>query len=438
MSLPPRTDVAVIGAGHAGLTMSWYLGQAGVEHVVLDRRPRLGGGWQDRWDGFRLVSPNWTTSFPGDPYHGPDRDAFMSREEVIDRVAGYGGRIGAPVHVGVEVRRLSTGGPGFRVETGIGDLFARQVVVAIGSFHRPHVPEISVELPSWLSQVHTDAYRNPSGLPAGAVLVVGSGQSGVQIADELREAGREVYLSVGSAGRVPRRYRGRDFFYWLAMVAVYGDSVGASLPTVDTMVDPRQKLAANPQLSGHHGDRDVDLRRMAEEGLHLVGRIDAVEGQRLRLRADMSARLSDADAFFGRRFQPIFDDFIAKGGMEAPLDDRGASPYEPAEPRELDLRRADISTVIWATGYRPDFTWIDLPIHDGLGFPRQNRGVSDVPGLYFLGLTWQYRQTSATLRGPALDARYLIERMGLRPPVVEPPAPLAPPPTLLARAPAGG
>ena len=426
------TDVAVIGAGHAGLTMSWYLQQAGVEHVVLERRDRLGGGWQDRWDAFRLVSPNWTSSFPGDPYRGPDPDAFMSRAEITARVAGYAERIGAPVRLGVHVRHLSTDGASFRLETTDGVLRARTVVSAAGSFHRPHIPDIAHGLPARLVQVHTHAYRNPESLPAGGVLVVGSGQSGVQIAQELRDAGRDVYLSVGSSGWAPRRYRGVDFFYWLGMVAIFGEAVGAPLPTVETLADPRMRLMANPQLSGHGGGHDVDLRRMAADGLHLVGRIESVDGERLELRADLVAKLAEADAYFDRRWRRLFDDFIIMAGIDAPPGVVERSPQQPPEPTELDLAKAGISSVVWTTGYRPDFGWIDLPITDELGFPRQRRGVSDVPGLYFLGLLWQHTQASATLRGPGLDARHLIEHMGMTPPPIEPPPPLSRPPSLRA------
>src|SRR6266542_1242787 len=218
MSLPSKVDTAVIGAGHTGLIMSWFLGQGGRDHIVLERRSTLGGGWQDRWDEFCLVSPNWCASFPGDPYLGNDPDGFMPRDQIVARVAGYAAAIDAPValETGLErLRPMATGG--FRLDTNQGSIEATNVVVAVGSFHAPRLPEISAALPKRLTQLHSHNYRNERSLPPGAVLVVGSGQSGVQIAEELHDAGRVVYLSVGSAGRVPRRYRGRDFFYWLAM-----------------------------------------------------------------------------------------------------------------------------------------------------------------------------------------------------------------------------
>ncbi|MBA2266022.1 MAG: NAD(P)-binding domain-containing protein [Chloroflexi bacterium] len=265
MNLPPRTETVVVGGGQAGLAMSHYLAQAGREHIVLERRPTLGGGWQDRWDAFRLVSPNFTTSLPGYPYDGPDPDGFMPRDEMVSRVAGYADRVGAPVVRDAEVNRLSgRPGGGFRLNTNQGVIEADEVVVATGGFHVPKVPAIAEQLPA-MAQTHSHDYRNVSSLPEGAVLIVGSGQSGVQIAEELVEAGREVYLSVGSAGRVPRRYRGRDIFRWLAAVATDGRNFGFEMPSVDRMPDPRLRLSGNPHLSGHHGGHETNLRRFAAE-----------------------------------------------------------------------------------------------------------------------------------------------------------------------------
>ena len=413
MKLPTTVETVVVGAGHAGLTMSWFLREAGRDHIVLERRASLGGGWQDRWDGFRLVSPNWTATFPGDPYDGPDPDGFMTRDEITGRVAGYAAKLGAPVAVETEVRRLTTRNGGFRLETSRGVMDANKVVVASGSFHTPRIPAISADLPTRVTQIHSHAYRNESLLPPGAVLVVGSGQSGVQIAEELAEAGRRIYLSVGTAGRVPRRYRGRDIFRWLAALATRGEEYGVPFPTVDKLPDPRLRSAGNPQLSGHRGGHDVNLRQLAADGMTLLGRIERVAGQRLHLARDLSTNLARADRFFEERFQPLIDRFIDRAGIDAPPDDRQPFAFEPPELTDIDLDEAGISTVIWTTGYRLDYGWIDLPILDDQGFPRQHRGVSDVPGLYFVGLLWQHTQASATLFGPNLDGRYVAERMGL-------------------------
>jgi putative flavoprotein involved in K+ transport len=277
----------------------------------------------------------------------------------------------------------------------------------------PRLPAIASQLPTRLTQLHSHTYRNEPSLPPGGVLIVGSGQSGCQIAEELEEAGRRIFVSVGSAGRAPRRYRGRDIFRWLAMLATRGADYGVPFPTVEKLPDLRMRSAANPQLSGHNGGHDVNLRQMALDGTVLLGRIERVDGERIDLVPGLSASLARADALFDERFRPLIDRFVEAAGIDAPPDDRRPVDYEPPELASVDLDDAGISTVIWATGYRLDYGWIELPILDEFGFPRQQRGVSDVPGLYFLGLLWQHTQASATLFGPRLDAPYLIAQMGL-------------------------
>jgi putative flavoprotein involved in K+ transport len=419
MQVPARSDTVIVGAGQAGLIMSHHLRQAGRDHVVLDRRSTLGGSWQDRWDDFRLVTPNWTVSFPSQPYDGTDPDGFMPRDEVVGRVARYASTVGAPVHLGVEVARLAMSGrAGFRLETSAGPIDADSVVVATGSYHVPRIPPLASGLAAAVTQVHSHDYRNESHLPPGGVLVVGSGQSGVQIAEELRDAGRRVLLSVGSAPRVPRRYRGRDIFRWLADIATHGPKVGIGLPTVETLPDPRLRFAPNPHLSGHGGGHETNLRQLAAEGVTLVGRVAGIDGGRMQFAPGLSLSLDRADAFFGERIQPMIERYIALAGLDVPRDDRHPVRFDPPEIEALDLEAAGITSVLWTTGYRPDFGWIDLPIHDEVGFPKQRRGVTDVPGLYFLGLLWQHTQASATLLGPTLDAPYLLDAMGV--PTAEP------------------
>jgi putative flavoprotein involved in K+ transport len=415
MNFPSKVETVVIGAGQAGLAMSGLLRQAGRDHVILERRPTLGGGWQDRWDSFTLVTPNWTTSLPGYDYDGPDADGFMRRDEISARIARYADVVGAPVHTDTAVRRLAARPDGgFKLDTTGGPVEAREVVVATGSYHAPHLPDLSASLPARIQQLHTHDYRREDRLPPGGVLVVGSGQSGVQIAEELWAAGRPTYLAMGSAGWAPRRYRGRDLFGWLAAIATRGPELGLGLPTVDKLPDPRARKAANPQLTGHDGGHDVDLRRLAESGLTLLGRPIGVSGDRLQVAPGVSTALARTEQVFDERFRPLIDRFIEKSGIDAPGYERTLSSFDPPEQEALDLSRAGISTVIWATGYRPDFGWIDLPIFDDMGFPRHLRGVSDVPGLYFLGLLWQHTQASATLMGPRLDAPYLLAAMGLQ------------------------
>jgi putative flavoprotein involved in K+ transport len=414
-TLPARIDIAVIGAGQAGLTMSWHLRQAGREHLLLERRSTLGGGWQDRWDEFRLVGPNWTASFPDAPYDGDDPDAYMPRDEIVGRVARYASTIDAPVVLETAVDRLRHAPDGgFQLETMQGRLVAREVVVATGGFHVPHLPSTADGLTTRVLSLHSGHYRREPDLPAGAVLVVGSGQTGVQLVEELRAAGREVFLSVGTAGSAPRHYRGRDIFYWLWQMAERGEELGIGLPTVDKLPDPRRRLAGNPQLSGHGGGHDIDLRKFGREGTTLLGRLDAIDGERLRFARDVHANLEVSERFFDERLRQPVDGFIAAAGMDCPpAEPRAVTDFQPPVIEELDLAGAGIGTVLWTTGYRPDYGWIEPPITDDMGFPRQVRGVTEVPGLYLLGSLWQHDQTSATLFGMPRDARVLAARMGL-------------------------
>jgi putative flavoprotein involved in K+ transport len=418
-SLPSRTDTVVIGAGQAGLTMSWYLRAAGRDHVVLDRRSTLGGGWQDRWEAFRLVSPNWTASFPGAPYDGDDPDGYMPRDEIAGRVARYATTIGAPVALETGVERLRTKPDGgFALRTSQGDIEAREVVVATGGFHVPNVPALAAALPPRVLSLHSSAYRRSSDLPPGAVLVVGSAQTGVQLVEELQAAGREVWLSVGSAGRFPRRYRGRDSFFWLALATERGEELGVPLPSVETLPDPRRRLGGNPHVSGHGGGHDTNLRQLGRDGVRLLGRLTGIDDERVRLAPDLPANVAAADRLFDERFRPIFDRVIDAAGIDAPVDEPAAPvDFEPEVVEELDLARAGISTVLWTTGFRQDLGWIEPSITDEMGFARQHRGVTELPGLSMIGSLWQRNQASATLFGMARDARVLAGLMGLAAPV---------------------
>ena len=411
--LPRSIETVVIGAGQAGLIMSWHLQRAGRSHVVLDRRDSLGGGWQDRWDGFVLVGPNWTTGLPWFPYEDADPDGFMPRDAVAARMRAYAEVIAAPVQRSTLVTRLSTEGRAgrrFRVETSEGPIDADEVIVATGAFHQPKIPAAAAGFAPWITQLHSHAYRNPAQLPPGGVLIVGSGQTGVQLAEELHEAGREVFLSVGHCGRVPRRYRGYDFFYWTRQLASRGDELGTPLPTVGQLPDPKLRFACNPHLSGHAGGHDTNLRQMALDGIRLVGRFTDATGERAGFAADLAANLEFADTFFDVRFRTLCDTFAERAGLDVTVDDRVRVDHQPPEVTELDLARRGISTMLWTTGYTPDYGWLDLPIRDEFGVPRHVRGVSDVPGLTFIGLLLQHNNASANLAGVALDAEYLASR----------------------------
>ena len=410
---PTTIDTIVIGAGHSGLIASWHLSRAGIDHVVLERRETLGGGWQDRWDAFMLVTPNELVRLPGFPFDA-DPDAFLTRAEIVDRTASYAAVIGAPVRTAVDVLRVrpidgvtGAAAPRFDVRTSDGEVRARSVIVATGAFQGPRIPAAGMGFSPRVAQVHSHHYRRPSDLPEGGVLIIGSGQTGMQLAEELFEAGRDVVLSTGRCGRVPRRYRGSDLFHWMRALAVHGHEVGVELPSVDQLPDPRLRFACNPHLSGHGGGHDTDLREFAKRGIRLAGRFQGADGERVRFADDLAANLTFADAVFAERFQPMFDRYIAAAGIDAPPGEFAISDYQPAGITELDLADAGLSTVLWTSGYAAEYGWLEGLELDDFGVPRHRRGVSDVPGLTFLGLLWQLNNASANLAGVATDAEYL-------------------------------
>jgi putative flavoprotein involved in K+ transport len=395
--------------------MSWHLQRAGREHVVLERRDTLGGGWQDRWDGFRLVSPNWISALPGFPYDDDDPDGFMTRDAIAGRVARYAEVIGAPVERSTAVTRLSVPAGGvagrrFLVETSRGTLAADAVIVATGAFQVARIPNMAAAISPRVTQVHAHDYRSPAGLPEGGVLIVGSGQTGVQLAEELQAAGRDVVLATGRCGRQARRYRGHDIFWWIRHVVERGDQHGTGLPRVDQLPDPRLRFACNAHLSGHGGGHDTNLRQMALDGIRLTGRLVAADGERLTFARDLADNLAFADGWFDQQVRPILDAFAAADGVELGPDDRRWPTYQPPEVDTLDLAAEGIGTVLWTTGYARDDSWLAMPILDAFGTPTHVRGVSDVPGLSFLGLLFQLDNGSANLLGMARDAAYLAGR----------------------------
>jgi len=410
-------ETVVVGAGQAGLIVSALLGEAGREHLVVDRRQVLGGGWLDRWDDFRLVSPNWTVSVPGFAYRGDEPDGFMPRDEIVDHFRAYAAAIEAPVELDTDVMRLraveeaSSGRPRFVVTTSRGDLTARTVVVAGGPFQVPHVPSVARSFDRSILQLHSHDYRRPDQLPPGGVLLVGSGQTGVQLAEELAAAGRAVTIAVGHCGRAPRTYRGHDAFWWFRQLGTRGRDVGAALPPATSLQDPRARFACNPQLSGHGGGHDTNLRRMASDGMRLVGRFEAADGTVARFRPDLGTNLAFADAFFEERFGALCQRFIDATGVDATDEPVEQFAFEPPEVTELDLAAEGISTVIWTSGYRPAFGWIEAPVLDDFGLPVTDGGLTEVPGLAFIGTPWLVDMGSANLIALVRDAEALVARL---------------------------
>jgi len=405
----------VIGGGQAGLSTSHWLGRAGIDHLVLERRRELGGSWYDRWDSFHLVAPNFTLLLPGMPYAGPDPDAFMARDGVIEYVKAYGAFCRAPVRLGCAVQRLTAAGGRFEAHASDGVTFtADNVVLATGPYQKPKLPPAAGMLAPHIQQLHSNEYRRPSQLPEGGALVVGSGQSGAQIAEELHGAGRDVHLAVSMCPSVPRRYRGRDVIWWLLQSFRHADEVGLHFPTVADLPTPAARFECNPHVSGKDGGHDIDLRRFARQGIHLYGRLEAVDGTgtSVHFTDDLGERLSFADRRFDEEFRPLFDGYIAAAGIDAPPDDRPPpDDFTPASVTELDLDRAGVRTVIWATGYRLDFSWVDLPVFDEWGYPRHVRGVTEFPGLYAVGLPWLFSEPSSVFAGVGADAAHVVEHI---------------------------
>jgi putative flavoprotein involved in K+ transport len=404
--MPERIDTVVIGGGQAGLCASHELARHGREHVVLERG-RVGERWRrGSWDSFRLVTPSWAVRLPGVPPPG-DPHGFLHRDQVIGLLERFAAYVDPPLREGVEVEAVEPGlGARFRVVTSAGPIDAQRVVVAAGTFQRAKLPDGAGQLPPGPAQLHARDYRRPDDLPDGPVLVVGSGQSGTQIADELRRTGREVYLSVSRAGRVPRRYRGRDVFAWAELV-------GWLDRTVDRLDDPSERFAPNPAVSGRDGGLDMNLHALARDGVTLLGRYRGVEGGRVRFADDLHERLAQIDQEVARLKAGI-DAFVEERELAvvpAPADAPPDHGFHQDPPTELDLDEAGIAAVLWATGYGWDFGWIDAPVRDRVGYPVQTRGISSVPGLAFLGLHWMHTLGSGLLYGVASDARHVVGRL---------------------------
>jgi putative flavoprotein involved in K+ transport len=416
-----EVDTLVIGAGQAGLATSYWLGQAGVEHLLLERRPELGGAWQDRWDSFFLNTPNFAFLLPGMTYDGPEPDAFLPRDEVISLVRNYAQRIAAPVQPGTEVTRVAraagfgTDG-GFAVETDQGSWLARNVVLANGAYQRPRIPASAAKLPQRITQLHSHDYRNPAQLPDGAVLVVGTGQSGGQITEDLLAAGREVHLSVSACPEAPRRYRGQDTFYWLLQVNLHGPDYGINGLQAAQLPSPAARFMCNPLVSGNDGGHSIRLRDLGRRGVRLHGHFEGTDDGVITFSDDLAARMALVESAFGQRMKVMLDAYIAAAGIEAPI----AEPVPvddwqlPSSGARLDLGAEGITSVIWSTGYGLDFGFLDIPVLDEWNYPRHSRGVTEVPGLYAVGLPWLTKHASSTVAAVGLDAEYVVGHLAGR------------------------
>jgi putative flavoprotein involved in K+ transport len=401
--------VAVIGGGQAGLSMSYYLTRHGIDHVLLEAK-QAGGEWRDRrWDSFCLVTPNWQCRLPGFPYQGAEPHGFMVREEITRYLDEYVKSFNFPLVEQTAATRLRRGADGrFLVSTTAGEFTADQVVVATGPYQVPRTPRIAERAPEAITQLHSADYRNPGQLPPGDVLVVGTGQSGCQIAEDLHLAGRRVHLSVGGAPRVARRYRGRDVVAWLDDMGYYDRAI-SDFADADAV-----RFRANHYVTGRDGGHDIDLRAFAAQGMKLYGRLTtASTGGGLAFADDLAANLDAADAV-SESIKDSIDGHIAANGIAAPREPRYTPVWEPGRPtdhNELDLATAGVTSIVWATGFGADYRWIEVPVFDGRGYPTHSRGVTSCPGLYFLGLPWQHTWGSGRFGGVGADAAHLLRRI---------------------------
>jgi len=411
----PHHSVVIIGGGQAGLSLSYYLKQRSIDHVVFEKRAAMHSWRTQRWDNFCLVTPNWQCKLPGHDYRGHDPHGFMKKDEILGYLESFKASVNAPLREGVSVQLVTPRAEGgYLVKTSEGDCTADQVTVASGGYHLPIIPRMAERLPKNVVQMHSEQYRNAASLPEGPVLVVGSGQSGAQIAEDLHLEGRKVVLAIGDAPRCARFYRGKDVVDWLADMGYYDMGV--------TEHPLRQGVRDNTNhyVTGRDGGRDIDLRKFALEGMQLYGPMCGVDDGVLKFEPRLGAALDHADKIYNSINAGI-DKYIAANGIDAPAGEPYVPVWLPNEERtELDLQAAGITSIIWCIGFAPDFSWLDAPVFNGRGHPQHFRGVTQQPGLYFLGLPWLHTWGSGRFSGVARDALYLAERIEARRAVREP------------------
>jgi putative flavoprotein involved in K+ transport len=402
-----EVEVLVVGAGQAGIAMSEHLGLAGVPHLVVER-DRIAERWRSwRWDSLVANGPAWHDRFPGQEFN-IDPDGFATKEQVADYFVAYAEKIDAPIRTGVTVNsvRKNVGRPGFRAETSEGTIDARFVVAATGAFQKPIIPGV-VPDSAGIHQIHSSSYRNPEQLPAGAVLVVGAGSSGVQIADELQRSGRQVYLAVGPHDRPPRSYRGRDFCWWLGVLGKW-----------DASAPPRGAEHVTIAVSGAHGGNTVDFREMAAGGITLLGMAGSFSDGVMRFADDLRTNIEAGDTNYLSMLDEA-DAYVARNGIDLPEEPQarvfGPDPECVTDPiAELDFGAVGVTSIIWAVGFAYDFGWLQVDTFDEHGKPQHQRGVSSEPGVYFLGLPWLSRRGSSFIWGVWHDAKYVADQIAIQ------------------------
>jgi putative flavoprotein involved in K+ transport len=400
-------ETVIVGGGQAGLAMSYHLTQYGREHIVLEQAAQAGSVWRnERWDSFTMVTPNWAFRMPGAAYDGADRDGFMARDQIVAYFEQYVERFQPPIQYNTRVLSVEPlDSKGYRVQTPERTFEAKNVVMATGFFQRPKIPTSAADLSPAITQLHSSAYRNPESLPAGTALVVGSAQSGCQIAEELYQHGRQVFLCTGSAGRLPRRYRGKDVIAWL-------DQAGFFDLTPDQLPPGMSKFEGIPHISGTNGGHTLNLHQFARDGVTLLGHLRGAARDKIVLAPNLHENLAKIDQFELEVLKMI-DNYIQENGLDAPIEDvpQLRDGYEQPIIERLDLKTAGITTVIWAMGYTFDYSLVKLPVRDKDGFPIQASGVTDYAGLYFVGLPWMPSERSGFLIGVGESAEHIASNI---------------------------
>ncbi|WP_029352862.1 MSMEG_0569 family flavin-dependent oxidoreductase [Bosea sp. 117] len=401
--------VIVVGGGQAGLSVSYHLKARGIDHLVIEKHRAMHVWETQRWDNFCLVTPNWQCALPGHPYQGADPDGFMVKDEIIAYLKGFRAVVDPPIREGVAVTRVSPrASGGFGVSTSAGELSAEAVVVASGGYHEPIVPRMAERLPADILQVQSADYRNANQLPDGGVLVVGSGQSGAQIAEDLHLAGRKVHLAIGNAPRCARFYRGRDVVSWLADMNYYDMSVDQH-PLREGVRDN-----TNHYVTGRDGGRDIDLRKFALEGMELYGALRDFDGTELHFSGNLASSLDEADKTYNG-INAAIDKHIAENGISAPPGSVYTPVWQPSGERaRLDLGASGIRSIVWCIGFRPDFRWLDAPVFNGGGHPKHRRGITAQDGVYFIGLPWLHTWGSGRFGSVGRDAEHIVNHIAER------------------------
>lgn len=397
-----RVTAVVIGAGHAGLAMSHHLARRGIDHVILERGEVANAWRHERWESLRLLTPNWQCRLPGQAYSGPEPEGFMSMPELIAFLDDYARGLSAPLHTATEVLALRQVEGGYRIITNRGEWRCRAAIIATGACQLPVMPAMAAALPPWIMSLTPHAYRHPGQLPQGGVLVVGASATGVQLADEIRRSGRSVTLAVGQHLRLPRRYRDRDIQWWL-------EHAGLLDQRFDEVEDlARARRQTSPQLLGSAAPQDLDLNTLSERGVRLVGRLVGLAGTRLQFSGSLAVHCTAADLKLARLLDNLDAWAIANDWHDAlPEPERPAPTRVPQRScLELDLAAGEIKTVLWATGFRPDFHWLQVPVFDARGRLRHEGGVV-APGLYAMGLPFMRRRKSGAIHGAHDDAAEL-------------------------------